>query len=692
MGSACGAPRDPSKDKFDDPVNPTKEVGRTRRRPKAGKTQQRDPSVETSGSDAAAKKPRGKKGTKKPAKGARKVKKPKKRKSDPTKAHTDTEGSDANGVTPRQQAHDPVSTPLNGNTSKAIAKHLPLPYLINASRATDSRHNRLPGLFTIICNAATPVTPSGITFAVREPDGKVHAANWSAEDFRTKMAELAYKQEKAFAQGVCDAFSQGTPTIFRMNDGKLRLDVPISNSPVLMIHVGEIGSHTADMTHYFVAPFLKFFQEQMTAPHMPVHKDAAKVFEAERRRNKFAAQAEAVAPSGMNYIDQLYYVGGARSFNGHISYTAPYDPTGQKIHMDPHNAQRIQEWFHPGERGDATEEEHHAKLLQQVSGKDKELLVVLKDVDKWDFNVFELNNLTSNASLFYTAYALFTKYNIFDELKIDKKVFCNFLTTVQSGYRPNSYHNSTHAADVMHVTHYLLSPGGLKDLVHLQPMDILAILFAAVIHDYDHPGFNNNFHTKTSSYLATLYNDRSVLENHHCASVFEMMYDPEYDVFQGLSDEQRKEVRDNVIELVISTDMGNHARLTSSFKRRLNETESWDSKKEDMKLALVMAIKTADISNCARPTQLYLKWANNIAEEFYTQGDKEEQAGLPISPFMDRRKKETDLAKGQMSFINFIVMPLFQMMSELLPNLKFSVGHCEANRERWLNKEKDERK
>ena len=32
-------------------------------------------------------------------------------------------------------------------------------------------------------------------------------------------------------------------------------------------------------------------------------------------------------------------------------------------------------------------------------------------------------------------------------------------------------------------------------------------------------GLNNNFHIKVQSYLATLYNDKSILENHHCAEV-----------------------------------------------------------------------------------------------------------------------------------------------------------------------------
>jgi len=40
-------------------------------------------------------------------------------------------------------------------------------------------------------------------------------------------------------------------------------------------------------------------------------------------------------------------------------------------------------------------------------------------------------------------------------------------------------------------------------------------LFAAVVHDYEHPGLNNNYLVKTQSDLALLYNDSSILGKCH---------------------------------------------------------------------------------------------------------------------------------------------------------------------------------
>jgi hypothetical protein len=51
-------------------------------------------------------------------------------------------------------------------------------------------------------------------------------------------------------------------------------------------------------------------------------------------------------------------------------------------------------------------------------------------------------------------------------------------------------------------------------------LDMAALFIASAAHDVDHPGNNNVFEIKTRSKLGILYNDQSVLENHHTATLF----------------------------------------------------------------------------------------------------------------------------------------------------------------------------
>ena len=158
------------------------------------------------------------------------------------------------------------------------------------------------------------------------------------------------------------------------------------------------------------------------------------------------------------------------------------------------------------------------------------------------------------------------------------------------------------------------------------------------------------------------------------------MNHPKYDILQTMNDDQRKDIRDTVVEMLLSTDMGNHAKIFSAFRRRMGDGADWGKKKEDVRLALVIAIKLADISNCGRPTEIYQQWARRICDEFYLQGDAEASIGLTISPFMNRRSHDTDFPAGQVSFMNYIVAPLFSSVAEMLPEMKFTLDCLDKNK------------
>ncbi|NXU49769.1 PDE4D phosphodiesterase, partial [Turnix velox] len=70
-------------------------------------------------------------------------------------------------------------------------------------------------------------------------------------------------------------------------------------------------------------------------------------------------------------------------------------------------------------------------------------------------------------------------------------------------------------------------------------LEIMAAIFASAIHDVDHPGVSNQFLINTNSELALMYNDASVLENHHLAVGFKLLQEDNCDIFQNLTKKQR---------------------------------------------------------------------------------------------------------------------------------------------------------
>lgn len=69
----------------------------------------------------------------------------------------------------------------------------------------------------------------------------------------------------------------------------------------------------------------------------------------------------------------------------------------------------------------------------------------------------------------------------------------------------------------------------------LEPLDEIASLIAAVVHDVDHPGYTNSFLCNAGNELAILYNDIAVLESHHAALAFKLTArDERSNIFKGL--------------------------------------------------------------------------------------------------------------------------------------------------------------
>lgn len=82
---------------------------------------------------------------------------------------------------------------------------------------------------------------------------------------------------------------------------------------------------------------------------------------------------------------------------------------------------------------------------------------------------------------------------------------------------------------------------------------------------------------------------------------------------------------------------------------------------------LQLLLKCADISNAAKRDALYSSWTRRIMDEFYRQGDREREKGMPCSRFMDRQNK--DEKKCQEMFIGLIVSPVFDCLTTLAPEL-----------------------
>lgn len=122
---------------------------------------------------------------------------------------------------------------------------------------------------------------------------------------------------------------------------------------------------------------------------------------------------------------------------------------------------------------------------------------------------------------------------------------------------------------------------------------------------------------------AILYNDRSVLENHHAAAAWSLfLSDPRFNFLVHLDRAEFKRFRYLIIEAILATDLKRHFEILAEFNAKVNDADApgidWTNE-TDRLLAMQMCIKLADINGPCKIHNIHVQWTYRIAEEFYEQ-------------------------------------------------------------------------
>merc|ERR1719223_923435 len=235
-----------------------------------------------------------------------------------------------------------------------------------------------------------------------------------------------------------------------------------------------------------------------------------------------------------------------------------------------------------------------------------------------------------------------------DRVICDIDTFIAFINVVQANYNDVPYHSYAHAVDVLHTVFRLVS---LTEAPRwLGAVDQYALLCAALCHDLGHEGRTNPFLVEIGHDLALRYNDKSPLENMHCAKLFEISSKDATDIFKSLETSSRRLARKVCISAILHTDNVNHFEMVKDVTKvyeisseicdiqaAYQEEGLWPqyeqtvlNSEKDRDLYLQLFLHLADCSNPLKPFLISEKWANNVLKEFFAKGDEEKKLGLPI--------------------------------------------------------------
>eukprot|EP00050_Salpingoeca_kvevrii_P006839 m.292047 g.292047 ORF g.292047 m.292047 type:complete len:616 (+) comp12558_c0_seq1:297-2144(+) len=330
---------------------------------------------------------------------------------------------------------------------------------------------------------------------------------------------------------------------------------------------------------------------------------------------------------------------------------------------------------------------------------DDAIMNALESNPGWDLDIFHLHDVTHSRPMTALAMKICRDRALFELLPVDPTTCLRFFHQIENlyGRHPDIlYHNNSHAADVLNSANCLLDSERLLDC--FIPQEIFAVLVGAAIHDVAHPGNTNTFLVKIQDPLATLYNDISVLENHHLATAFKVMKEEDdCDILRHFDRDDRAFIRKLLIEMVLSTDMVKHTSFMADFQKMSDSV--WSSVRagtdfkdvlatqhKDRHMVLSCIVHSADLGGTAKPWHLCEEWTNRVIEEFWREGDDERRRGLPIGLMNDRSK--IVIPNSQVGFIDFITLPLWEAWNQFIQpdEVLEQVRNLRENRAIWQSK------
>lgn len=219
----------------------------------------------------------------------------------------------------------------------------------------------------------------------------------------------------------------------------------------------------------------------------------------------------------------------------------------------------------------------------------------------WEMDMTDM----SQEQLCKVAFNIFMASGVVEALHIAASTVMGFVTAVASHYRSNPYHNFCHVVHVLQAVLLIVRQGGARHV--FSDLELLALLVAALCHDLEHDGRSNAFHIATQSEIAQRYNDISVLENHHCALVFELLRRSNCNLFAGFSNDVYMRLRRLIIGGVLATDLANHGNVLRDCIKLGGCLDP--SNPTTVSVMFNAILHAADLSNHLRPFDISKAWS-----------------------------------------------------------------------------------
>jgi class 3 adenylate cyclase len=286
----------------------------------------------------------------------------------------------------------------------------------------------------------------------------------------------------------------------------------------------------------------------------------------------------------------------------------------------------------------------------------------------------------------------------------------SFVTAVANMYRQNSVHNFEHAShvtmSVVKLLNRIIAPDdvyeesrdGKKHQVAAtlhdytygitsDPLTQFACVFAALIHDVDHPGVPNAQLVKENTPMASVYKKKSIAEQNSVDLAWKLLMEDSYENLRAKicdEDTEMRRFRQLVVNSVMATDVMDKdlkALRNANWEKAFNvpglqEPTSRDSVQRKATIVIEHLIQASDIAHTMQHWLIYRKWNERLFEEMYTAYRNGRAEKDPSATWYE----------GEIVFFDFYIIPLAKKLADCgvfgVSSDEYLTGAMK-NREEW---------
>ncbi|EAY10267.1 GAF domain containing protein [Trichomonas vaginalis G3] len=204
---------------------------------------------------------------------------------------------------------------------------------------------------------------------------------------------------------------------------------------------------------------------------------------------------------------------------------------------------------------------------------------------------------------------IFTEMGLLSTFTIPIGVALRFFSSIADNYQQLPFHDFANAVSTTQFAFWLMMLNKLY--IQFTKIELLSFFVAALCHDLGHSD-RITVNAQVQAALDVLYKDQPVNETFHCAALIYLLAQPTCNILENLDSGYVNDFWTLCIDLMLSLDPSQHAKLIEEMDIRLNRGPFDFKDKAAKALLLKLMLKSAVTAEVFRPFDPTKPWTTSV--------------------------------------------------------------------------------